>query len=175
MRLLRLLLPVIPLLFFLPGTGLCEGKDAVRPEGKSRPIPDKVSGTCRTIAAILAVYPSLEVRKSEGPVLDLQGGTVRPGCRILASGPASGISGETDPAEAVRDMFQGSGWKEETRDSADGPGTTSFAFRNYGMSCRVKGGAHSWMEDGKLFSSEKYELEAGCVPDPLVPPPPVRR
>jgi hypothetical protein len=32
--------------------------------------------------------------------------------------------------------------------------------------CRVSGGAHSWIEDGKTFTSERYELEAGCVSDP---------
>ncbi|MFZ2224917.1 MAG: hypothetical protein WAV26_09570 [Candidatus Deferrimicrobium sp.] len=52
---------------------------------------------------------------------------------------------------------------EEIRYAADGPGTTSFAFRKDGMLRRVSGGAHSWIEGGKHFTSERYELEADCV------------
>lgn len=166
MRLQRLLLLVVPFLFCLYGAGLGEGKDASHPEGKSQPTPEKATGTCKTIAAILAVYPALAVRKSEGAVQQFQNISERPGCRILAFGPTSGISGEVEPAEAVRGLFQGDGWTEETRYSADGPGTASFAFRKNGILCMVSGGAHSRMEDGKAFTSERYELEAGCVSDP---------
>jgi len=99
MRLPRLLLLVIPLMFCLPGAGLCGKEDAGNPTGRGRPIPEMVLGTCRTIAAILSVYPALEVRKSEETIRDLQGIPERPGCRVIASGPTSGIAGEIDPAE----------------------------------------------------------------------------
>jgi len=108
----------------------------------------------------------MEVRKAEGPVRDVQGISERPGCRIVASGPTSGISGDIDPAEAVRSWFQGGGWMEDIRYAADGPGTTSFAFRKNRILCRVGGGAHSWIEDRESFTSERYDLEAGCVSDP---------
>jgi len=163
MSLQRLLLLLIPFMFFLPSAGLCEGKDAGPPNGMKQPIPNMAKGTCETIAAILAVYPTLEVRKSEGPVRDLQGTAERLGCRIIAFGPTSGIAGEIDPAEAVRGQLQGDGWMEDIRYSADGPGTTSFVFRKDRILCGVSGGAHSWIEDGKTFTSEKYELEAWCA------------
>lgn len=166
MKLRRLLLPVISLMFFLPGAGICGRNDAGNPNGMSQTIPDKVLGTCQTIAAILSVYPTLEVRKSEEPIRDLQANPERPGCRIIAFGPTWGIAGEIDPAEAVRGHLEGTGWMEEIRYAADGPGTTSFAFRKNRMLCRVSGGAHTWIEDGKPFTSERYELEAGCVSDP---------
>jgi hypothetical protein len=129
----------------------------------NQPIPDEVMGTCRTIAAVLSVYPPLEVRKSEEPVRDVQRISERPGCRVLASGPTSGMFGEIDPAEAVRGRFQGDGWMEDIRYAADGPGTTSFAFRKNRILCTVSGGAHSWIEDGKTFTSERYGIEAACV------------
>ena len=163
MSLQRLLLLVIPFMFFLSGADLCEGKDAGSPNGMNRPIPDKVMGTCETIAAILAGYPTLEVRKSVAKVRDLQDISEHSGCRIVAFGPTLGVAGEIDPAEAIRTRLQGDGWMEDIRCSADGPGTTSFAFRKKKILCRVSGGAHSWIEDGKTFSSERYELEAGCV------------
>jgi hypothetical protein len=132
----------------------------------NQPIPDKVKGSCETIAAILAGYPTLEIRKSEVPVRDLQGISERPGCRINAFGPTSGIAGKIDPIEAVRGLFQGVGGTEDIRYAADGPGTTSFAFRKNRILCMVSGGAHSWIEDGEIFTSEWYELEARCVSDP---------
>lgn len=165
MRSLRLFSLVMSFMFLLPRAGLCEGKDAGHTNGARRPIPGKVSGTCRTIAAILVVYPTLEVRKSEETIRNVPGIPERPGCRVVASGPVSGIAGETDPAEAVKGQFQGDGWVEDIRYAADGPGTTSFAFRKNGILCRVTGGAHSWIEGGKHFTSDRYDLEAGCVPD----------
>jgi hypothetical protein len=120
-------------------------------------------GACRTIAAILSVYPPLDVRKSEGPVGSLPDGTERPGCRVHASGPAARISGEVDPADALRNYFSGSGWKEDDRFAADGPGITSFAFRKEGVFCRAAGGAHSWVEGGRAFTSEKYEITVECA------------
>lgn len=165
MRSLRLFPLVMSFMFLLPRAGLCEGKDAGNLNGMRQPKPDMVSGTCRTIAAILSVYPALEVRKSEGPVRVVSGIAERPGCRVVSFGPVSGIAGETDPAEAVKGWLQGGGWVEDIRYAADGPGTTSFTFRKNGISCGVTGGAHSWIEDGKNLTSERYELEAGCVPD----------
>ncbi len=166
MKLLRLLLLIIPFMFFLPSAGICGSMDAGNPNGMGQPIPDNVLGTCRTIAAILSVYPTLEVRKSEEPIRDLPANPERPGCRIIAFGPAWGIAGEIDPAEALRSHLQGTGWMEDIRYAADGPGTTSFAFRKDRMLCRVSGGAHSWIEDGKPFTSDRYQLEAACVSDP---------
>lgn len=165
MRLHRLLVLVIPFLVCLHGTGLCEGNDAGPPNGNNPPIPEKAMAACQSIAAILASYPALKVRTSEGVVQDLRDGTEAPGCRILSSGPTSGIAGEVDPADAVRGLLQGEGWKEDLQYAADGPGTTSFAFRKHRVLCMVSGGAHSWIEDGMILTPERYELDVGCVPD----------
>ena len=165
MRVHRLLLLVIPFLVCLPGRGLSEGNDAGPPNGNNPPIPEKATAACQTIAAILAAYPALEVRTSEGLVQDLRDRSEGFGCRVLSSGPTSGIAGEVDPADAIRGQLQGEGWKEDIQYAADGPGTTSFAFRKQRVLCMVSGGAHSWIEDGKIFTSERYKLDVGCVPD----------
>ena len=145
--------PILPMavafLLFIPGSGLCEG-----------------NGSCRTIAAILSVYPALEVRKSEGPVRSLRDATERPGCRVHASGPTALILGEVDPAQALMRYFFDSGWEEDLRLTADAPGTTSFVFRKEGVFCRTSGGAHSWIEGGETFTSERYELTVECAPEP---------
>jgi hypothetical protein len=165
MRSQLLLLLAMTFMFFIPGPVICGVNTAGHPAGGKPPVPGKLKGTCETIAAILAVYPALEVRKSEGPVRVSQDIPERSGCRVFASGPASGVAGEIDPAESVRVQFRWDGWIEDTRLAADGPGTSSFAFRKNGVLCMVSGGAHSWIEDGKTFTSERYDLKAACVPD----------
>jgi hypothetical protein len=149
----------LPFLIGLSGAGLCQ-------------VPDTAEGSCRVIAAILVVYPALSVRLSEGPVRNPLDGSVRTGCRVHASGPASGMAGEVPPEEPIRFLLGESGWKEDARYSADGPGTTSFALRRHGILCRFSGGAHSRIEDGKILSSETYEFEAECADDGIPSPPP---
>ena len=73
------------------------------------------------------------------------------------------LAGEVDPAEALRRHFEGTGWEEDARLAADGPGTTAFAFRKSGISCRAEGGAHAGIEDGKPFRSDRYELTVECT------------
>jgi len=152
--------------FFLPGTGLCVGTEAGSPKGMNRAMADQVMKTCRTVAAIVSVYPAFEVRRSEEPAPALHAGAWHPGCRVVASGPTVAIVAEIDPAEAVRGQFRIDGWKEDIRQTADGPGTASFAFRKHGILCRVSGGAHSWIEGGKTVTSGTYNLVAGCVSGP---------
>jgi hypothetical protein len=165
MKFIPLLSLALSFAFFLPVPGRCGVEEAAQPHGRNSRIPAAALDACRTVAAILVVYPSLEVRKSEGPVRDFPGDREGTGCRIAASGPSSGIAGEIDPADAVRNLFREDGWIEDVRYAADGPGTTSFVFRKNGVCCRAGGGAHSWIEDGKAFTSETYELEAECIPD----------
>jgi hypothetical protein len=162
----RLLSLTATFLLSLPGVGLCEGNDPGHRDGANQPVPVTATGTCATIAAILSVYPPLVVRRSEGPVRDILTGAESPGCSVLVSGPSALIAGEVDPAYALRIHFHGTGWEEDNRYAADAPGTTSFAFRKNGISCQAHGGAHSWIEDGVTHTSEKYELEAGCVSQP---------
>jgi hypothetical protein len=140
-----LLLSVLPLLF-LPDAGLCGGTDA-----------------CRIVAAILSVYPPMDVGVSGSPA-GIPGEPA--GCLVLASAPTALIYGEVAPAEAVRGYFVGTGWEEEPRLSADGPGTVAFAFRGNDTLCRAEGGAPAWIEDGEWFMSDRYELAVECAPRP---------
>lgn len=153
----------IPLLIGVPWEGLCGEKNSVPPGGDDPAVSGEAGGSCRTIAAILRVYPALEVRKSGGSVRYVRNGSESRGCRILASGPTSAVAGEVAPDEAVRQLLQQDGWKEDPGHAADGPGTTSFVLRKGGISCLVRGGAPSGIENGKVFSAGKYELDAQCM------------
>ena len=119
---------------------------------------------CRTVGAMLSVYPALDVRRSQAPPTASPDGRQRPGCRVHASGPAAMLAGEVDPAEAVRRYFHGTGWEEDARPTADGPGTTSFAFRKAGMSCRTSAGARSRLEGVNTSGSDRYGITVECVP-----------
>lgn len=157
----------LPVLIGLSGAALCQEKTGDHANGKKHPIPETARDSCRTIAAILAVYPTLEVRLSEGAVRDPQDGAERFGCRVHASGPTSGMTGEVQPEESIRFLLGESGWEEDPRYAADGPGTTSFALRKRGVLCFFSGGAHSWIEDGKTWTSESHDFEAGCAAERL--------
>lgn len=163
----RIVLSVaVSALILLPGAGLCQEEGTGRADRKNPPIPDTARGACRTIAGILSVYPVLEIETSDGGIRDDREGTDRFGCRVVASGPASGLAGEVPPAEPIRFFLGESGWEEDILYSADGPGTTSFALRMSGVLCLFGGGAHSWIEDGKILTAERFEFEAGCAADP---------
>jgi hypothetical protein len=166
MKRLPVLATAILLLIQVSGVGLSQEKACGDSSGKKDEIPEEVRASCGAIATFLVVYPALEVRTSEGQVRDLQDGSERPGCRVLAVGPTSDIVGEVKPSEALRSLLPQAGWEEDLRYAADGPGTTSFALRKNGVLCLFSGGAHSWVEDGTIHSAETYEFEAGCVPEP---------
>jgi hypothetical protein len=152
----------VTFLIGIPWAGLC-GETTSGPSSVEDPaVSDNAGGPCRTLAAILRVYPALEVRTSGGSVRDAGNESEPPGCRVHASGPTSAIAGEVAPDEAVRQLLEQGGWKEDPNYSADGAGTTSFALRKGGVLCLVSAGAPSGFEDGKFFTDDIYELDARC-------------
>lgn len=151
-------------LLVLSGSGFSQNRAAGHAGGDTA--PDTAAGSCRTIAAILSVYPSLEVRTSEGSIRDDRDGTERPGCRIHASGPASGVDGEVPPEESIRFLLGESGWEEEFRHAADGPGTAFLALRRNGLFCTFRGGERASGETGKIVAAGRYESTAACFAVP---------
>lgn len=162
----RFPLLAVPFLIFVSGVAPSRASAAGPVDAQSRAVPEQVMGSCRTIAGVLGAYPVLEVRRTVEAVRDVRDGSERPGCRVLASGPAAGMVGEVGPDEALRVLLPQAGWEEDSRYAADGPGTTSFAYRKHGVLCMFRGGAHSRIERGKVLVSETYEFEAGCVEEP---------
>lgn len=162
----RFLLLAVPFLVFVSGAALSRALAAGPFDAQSRPVPEQVTGPCRTIAGILGAYPALEVRRTVEAVRDVRDGLERPGCRVLASGPAVGMVGEVGPDEALRVLLPQAGWEEDSRYAADGPRTTSFAYRKHGVLCMFRGGAPAWIEHGQVRVSGTYEFEAACVEVP---------
>lgn len=159
MKRLVLGLAISYLVGLLPA-GFCGEKIPGSSSGDITEISGKAAGPCRTLAAIVIVYPTLEVAKSEETNRDAQTAT---GCRVHASGSVSAVVGEVAPEDAVRQLFEQDGWTEDPNYSADGPGTTSFALRKGQILCRISAGAPSGIEDGKFFTDEIYQLDAVCA------------
>jgi hypothetical protein len=155
----------VSLLIGLPWAGLCGEKPFGPSSGETPAALERKGESCRAIAAIVSVYPTLEVWKSEVSVRDAENGSESPGCRVYAAGPTALIAGEVPPEVAVRQLLGQSGWNEDPNYSADGAGTTSFALRNGGILCLVNAGAPSGFEDGEFFTDEIYEFDAICVAD----------
>ena len=83
----------VPLLVSIPWAAFSGEKASVPSDREDRAESATADGACRTIAAILCVYPALEVRKAAVPVLDVPNGSGSPaGCGVLASGPASAVA-----------------------------------------------------------------------------------
>jgi len=83
----HLLSLAVTFLFCFPGFGLCGGADADRRTEQIHRLGSTQGEPAATIAAILTVYPPLEVRRSDGPVRDSRTFAEHPGCRVLVSGP----------------------------------------------------------------------------------------
>lgn len=163
----RRIVPAAALLLIVgvPGAAL-GGETAAGPSsGTDRPAPDAAQAACRTIAAIMAVYPTMKVDTTEGPVRNMEAGAERPGCRVFAASPARGLVGEVPPDSALRDLMGQLGWEEDPLHTADGPGTASFALRKKRVLCFVSGGAPSGIEEGRIFRAATYELSADCTAD----------
>ena len=166
MRQRRPMVLAVPLILFLSGAGFSQERAAGHPGGEATAAPERAAGSCSTIAAILSVYPTLEVRTSEGAIRDDRDGPERPGCRVHASGPASGLVGETPPEESIRFLLGESGWEEDSRYAVAGPGTASLALRRNGIFCIFRGETRSFVENGKILEVGRYEGTAVCFAEP---------
>jgi hypothetical protein len=162
MRKRRPMMLAVPFLLFLSSAGFSQDRAASRPGGETVVAMERTTGSCRTIAAILSVYPPLEVQTSEGAIQDDRDGSEHPGCRVHASGPSSGTTGEVPPEEAIRFLLGESGWEEDFRYAADRPGTASLTLRRNGIFCLFRGGVRSSVDNGKIPAADRYEGTAVC-------------
>ncbi len=130
------------------------------------PVPEPAGGSCRTIAAILSVYPTLTVRISVGTIRDPRNGTDRSGCRVDAAGPAAGMVGEVPPEEPIRFLLWESGWEEDPRYASRSPGTVAFALRKNGVLCLFSGDVPPGAGNGGNGTARWFEFHAGCAATP---------
>ncbi len=132
-----------------------------------RPITAEVKAACAAIDTIVRGVTGWAVDRFDGRVFDDPARSWRRGCRVVTSGPTASLNEASDPAEQLRTRLAALGWTDDLRYSADGPGTTAFAFRTGQVLCVVRAGAPSYLaDDGQIVVAERYEANAGCFIDP---------
>jgi hypothetical protein len=130
----------------------------------SRPMTADVMAACAAIDSIVREVTGWDVDRFDGKVFDDPAHSWRRGCRVVTSGPTASLNEANDPAEALRLRLAALGWTDDLDYSADGPGTTAFAFRTGQVLCVVSAGAPSYLaDDGEIVVAERYEAEVGCA------------
>jgi hypothetical protein len=86
-------------------------------------------------------------------------------CHAHTSAPTATVAEGAAPSTVIRNYLTDTGWREDLRYAADGPGTSGFTFRKGDILCRFNVGAPAYLEDGKIISAELYEIDAVCPPE----------
>ena len=132
----------------------------------ARPVTTEVKAACAAIDAVVGEVTGWDIDRFDGKVFDDPARSWRRGCRVVTSGPTASLDEANDPAEHLRVSLAALGWTDVLDYSADGPGTTAFAFRTGQVLCVVSAGAPSYLEDGEIVVAERYEVDAGCFLHP---------
>jgi len=132
----------------------------------ARPVTTEVKAACAAIDTVVREVTGWDIDRFDGKVFDDPARSWRRGCRVVTSGPTASLDEANDPAEHLRTSLAALGWTDVLDYSADGPGTTAFAFRTGRVLCVVRGGAPSYLDDdGEIVVAERYEVDAGCFID----------
>lgn len=120
----------------------------------------RVRRSCGLISA--AIRESLEAAPESaadpgGP------GAPEPSCTVSLRLDVAGAPPGGDLSAAVRIAFRDSGWDEDTRSAADGPGTTAFAWESADVRCEVAAGRPASLADGGIVEEGTVYLEARCA------------
>ncbi len=137
------------------------------PAADTRPITAEVNAACAAIDDLVREITGWDIDRFDGKVFDDPARSWRRGCRVVTSGPTASLDEADDPAERLRTRLAALGWTEVLDYSADGPGTTAYAFRTDQVLCVASAGAPSYLaDDGEIVVAEGYEVDAGCFLDP---------
>jgi hypothetical protein len=162
----------VPLLIFS-----CQVKDAKDLKQDEPPIhpnvssntnvsmPKDVISACETVVNILKTTYGIDPEISYGTGYDDLMEVERSGCRISITAPISKLNKSRLPHDEIRDQFDLRGWAEDVSYSADGPGTTEFAYKKGNVLCMFSGGAATYIEKGQILTEANYNLAIACVTD----------
>ena len=112
---------------------------AQKPLPKPKTVSKAARAACDAAYGVAAKTPGVSVRRRTGTFRDE---TLRApvfGCGFALAGSFARLKNTSDAAVRLREDFVARGWPEMPAYSADGKDGTSFAFRNAGVSCLVRG------------------------------------
>jgi hypothetical protein len=132
-----------------------------------RLVTPEVRTACDAIGTLVSEVTGWDPERFDGAVFDEPSRRWRPACKVTAYGPTAAIDAARDPGDQIRSRLAASGWEEDLRYAADGPGTSAYAFRRGAGLCVFHVGAPSYLSDKEdIVVAERYEVKAGCLADP---------
>lgn len=158
----RALLASLAVLLILPISSARAASQ--KPAPPPRTLSKEVRAACDAAYTIASKTPGVSIRRRTGSFRDE---TLREpvfGCGFAIAGSFARLKGTSDAAVRLREDFVTRGWQEMPAYSADGKDGTSFAFRNAGFSCLVRG---TWDggADGEpeIPAADWYKAEVFCT------------
>lgn len=152
----------LSLVFIVPGA--LAGPPLQKQPPSPRTVSSEVRAACDAAYAVAAKTPGAAVQRRTGTFRDE---TIRGpvfGCGLTISGSFARAEATGDAAVRLRRDFQTRGWQEMAAYSADGTDGTSFAFRQAGVACLVRG---AWdggaAGDPKIPALDRYQVTVFCT------------
>jgi hypothetical protein len=102
-------------------------------------LPKEVAAACDAVHAAVVKTPGIRERRSSGSIADELLRAPIAACRIDIDGSFKKLGKARHPTDRVSDYFEGRKWDQLPDFSADGPDGTTFAYRQNGVACLVRG------------------------------------
>ncbi len=89
-------------------------------------------------------------------------GAPHPTCSVQLSVGVEDVPAQIDPSGAIRNVLDESGWTEDLGATADGAGTSAFAYSKEDVRCEVSAGRPASLLDGEIVEDGTAYVEANC-------------
>jgi arylsulfatase len=119
----------------------------------------RVRRACGLIAAAIRQVTRAVPRTTADPG---GGGAPDPRCAVHLSVRVEDVPAEVDPSGAIRNAMDESGWTEDLGATADGAGTSAFAYSKEDVRCEVSAGRPASLRDGEIVEDGTAYAEANC-------------
>ncbi len=122
-----------------------------------------IESVCRDLSNRIVAYEGLDFHRD-----DVTEGDTTVSCILTSKAPTNTMTEGADPLGDLRKWLADSGFEEDMRYMADGPGTSSAGLRRDPILCVVSGGVPASLEEGEIVSSEQFSLHVICtIREPL--------
>jgi hypothetical protein len=129
-----------------------------------RTLSSAVRAACDAAYAIAAKTPGVSIQRRTGTFRDETLREAVYGCGLAISGSFARAQGTGDAASRLRQEWSNRAWQEMPAYSADGTDGTSFAFRNAGVACLVRGTWDGGADgDPKIPAEDWYRVAVLCT------------
>ena len=89
-------------------------------------------------------------------------GAPDPTCTVALRLGTNDVPAGAEPSQAVRGAFEAALWEDDPGATADGAGTTAFAYSRDDVRCEVSAGCPAGLVEGEIVEDGTVYLEASC-------------